>query len=111
MIAGRLPYGARMAQAASRLQQAKVPYLSAGDEAREVPAWVDGAIAKAVHPDPAKRYGELSEFLADLRQPNPERLDYNAQPLLRRNPLLFWQGLSLVLAAALVVLLFLRHGT
>jgi serine/threonine protein phosphatase PrpC len=111
MIAGRLPYGARMAQASTRAQQAKVPYLSAGlsggDEAREVPAWVDGAIAKAVHPDPAKRYGELSEFLADLRQPNPERLDYNAQPLLRRNPLLFWQGLSLVLAAAVLVLLYL----
>jgi serine/threonine protein phosphatase PrpC len=108
MIAGRLPYGARMAQASSRAQQAKVPYLSAGDVA-EVPTWVDAALAKAVHPDPLKRHAALSEFLHDLRHPNTDLLDYNAAPLIRRNPLLFWQALSAVLGAAVLVLLYLLH--
>ena len=38
--------------------------------AREIPVWVDGALEHAVHPNPAKRYDSLSEFLYDLRTPN-----------------------------------------
>lgn len=39
------------------------------DDERELPAWIDEAIKKAVHPDPYKRYEDLSEFLFDLRHP------------------------------------------
>jgi serine/threonine protein phosphatase PrpC len=110
MITGQLPYGARMAQARTKFQQAKVGYHSALDEKREIPAWVDGALRKAVHPDPLRRYDELSEYVHDLRHPNGKLLDSNPSPLLERNPLLFWQGLSFLLAAALLVLLALQHG-
>jgi serine/threonine protein phosphatase PrpC/predicted Ser/Thr protein kinase len=110
MIAGRLPYGARMAQARTRAQQRKIGYQSALDDSREIPDWIDGALRKAVHPDPLKRYGELSEYLYDLRHPNREFLDFNPAPLIRRDPLLFWKGLSVVLAAAVLVLLALQHG-
>ena len=110
MIAGRLPYGARMAQARTRAQQRKIGYRSALDDSREIPLWVDGALRKAVHPDPLKRYGEISEFLYDLRHPNREFLDFNPAPLIQRDPLLFWKGLSLVLGATVLVLLALQHG-
>jgi len=110
MITGRLPYGARMAQARTRAQQRKIGYQSALDDSREIPDWIDGALRKAVHPDPLKRYGELSEYLYDLRHPNREFLDFNPAPLIQRDPLLFWKGLSLVLAAAILVLLALQHG-
>ena len=110
MITGRLPYGARMAQARTRAQQRKVGYQSALDDSREIPDWIDGALRKAVHPDPLKRYGELSEYLYDLRHPNREFLDFNPAPLIQRDPLLFWKGLSLALAAAVLVLLALQHG-
>ena len=110
MITGRLPYGARMAQARTRAQQAKVAYASALDDASEIPAWIDGALRKAVHPDPLERYEELSEFIHDLRHPNRELLDYNAAPLIRHNPLLFWKGLCAVLAAAVLLLLALLFG-
>src|SRR4029079_12326028 len=56
LLTGRLPYGARMAQARTRHQQALVPYISALDDKHEVPAWIDGALRKAVHPDPRRRY-------------------------------------------------------
>jgi serine/threonine protein phosphatase PrpC/tRNA A-37 threonylcarbamoyl transferase component Bud32 len=110
MLTGRLPYGARMAQARTKFQQGRVAYASALDETRDIPAWVDGALRKAVHPDPLRRYDELSEFVHDLRHPNGKLLDSNPSPLLERNPLLFWKGLSLVLAAILLLMLAFRYG-
>lgn len=110
MITGQLPYGAQMAQARTRAQQRKVAYRSTLDDKHPVPAWVDGALRKAVHPDPAKRYGELSEFLYDLRHPNHDLVDSNPRPLIERNPLLFWKGLSALLAAVVVLQLAARYG-
>ena len=52
MLTGRLPYGARMATARTRAQQRSAPYASALDDEREIPAWIDGTLRKAVHPDP-----------------------------------------------------------
>jgi hypothetical protein len=110
MLTGRLPYGARMAQARTRQQQRQLGYASVLDDSRAIPAWIDGALRKAVHPEPARRYEELSEFLHDLRHPNGRLLDNNPVPLIERNPLLFWKALSGLLAAALVLLLALHFG-
>jgi serine/threonine protein kinase len=110
MIAGQLPYGAQMAQARTRAQQRKVAYRSMIDDKLPVPAWVDGALRKAVHADPRERYGELSEFLHDLRHPNETLVDTHRRPLIERNPLLFWKGLSALLAALVVLLLVQRFG-
>ncbi len=110
MVTGRLPYGARMAQARTRFQQGRIAYASALDETREIPAWFDGALRKAVHPDPRRRYDELFEFVHDLRHPNGDLLDSNPSPLLQRNPLLFWKGLSLALAAIVLLMLAFQYG-
>ena len=110
MISGRLPYGAEMAQARTRLQQRNVSYRSVLDDHRELPAWIDSTLRKAVHPDPMKRYDELSEFLYDLRHPNRRLIDSNPAPLIERNPLMFWKGLSFVLVAIVLVLLALLFG-
>jgi serine/threonine protein phosphatase PrpC len=108
MLTGRLPYGARMATARTRSQQRGVAYVSSLDNDREIPAWIDGTLRKAVHPDPRKRYGELSEFIYDLRHPNEAFLRASTGPLIERNPLLFWKGLSFVLACTVLVLLVLH---
>jgi serine/threonine protein phosphatase PrpC len=108
MLTGQLPYGARMAAARTRSQQRSIAYVSALDNDREIPAWIDGTLRKAVHPDPRKRYGELSEFIYDLRHPNEAFLRASTGPLIERNPLLFWKGLSFVLACAVLVLLALH---
>jgi len=111
VLTGRLPYGAEMARARSRAQQRGIAYVSALDGERPIPAWIDGVLKKAVHPDPRKRYEELSEFVHDLRQPNESFLRSPAAPLIERNPLLFWKGLSLALAGVVVaLLLYLRFG-
>jgi serine/threonine protein phosphatase PrpC len=110
MLTGRLPYGAQMAVARTRSQQRGVAYVSSLDNDREIPAWIDGTLRKAVHADPRKRYEELSEFVYDLRHPNEAFLRAGAGPLIERNPLAFWKGLSFVLAAAVLVLLALHFG-
>jgi len=110
MLTGRLPYGAQIAKARTKSQQRKLRYSSAIDSNREIPTWIDGALKKAVHPDPDKRYEDLSEFEFDLRHPNAGYLNAAPVPLLERNPLLFWQCLSLLLACLVVALLVLRHG-
>jgi serine/threonine protein kinase len=111
MLTGRLPYGAAMAQARTRAQQRAAVYHSALEADRALPAWIDGALRKAVHPDPNKRYEVISEFLADLRRPNEDFLRATSAPLIERNPLVFWKALSFVLGCAVVgLLLYLRFG-
>ena len=103
MISGRLPYGAQVSRSRTPAAQRRLEYGPLRHDHRDIPEWVDGAIRKALHPDPAKRYAELSEFVYDLHHPNSEFLRTRRPPLLERNPVAFWQGLSLILA--LVVLL------
>ena len=105
MLCGRLPYGAEVAKARSRAAQRKLQYQSVLDEQREIPAWIDATLAKAVHPDPNQRYAELSEFTRDLRHPNLALLKERPPPLIERHPLRFWQGLSFVLAVMVLFLL------
>ncbi|MGW8248889.1 MAG: protein kinase domain-containing protein [Acidiferrobacterales bacterium] len=105
MLSGRLPYGASVARTSSRADQRKLVYQSVLDVKSTIPAWVDDAIRKAVNPDPLKRYDELSEFIYDLRHPNEAFLRKGRQPLMERNPLVFWKSVSAGLALIIVYLL------
>jgi serine/threonine protein phosphatase PrpC len=105
MLTGRLPYGTAVAKTRTQAQQNALRYTSALEDRRPIPAWVDGALMKAVHPNPAKRYQHLSEFVFDLRHPNQTFLKKTFVPLVQRNPLMFWKGLSLILVVTVVALL------
>ena len=105
MLSGKLPYGAQVARTKTKAAQNKLQYDSVLDDNREIPAWIDDVLRKALHPNPYKRYAELSEFMFDLRHPNKAFLDKTRPPLLERNPVLFWKGISLILAVIIVILL------
>lgn len=105
MLSGRFPYGTQVAKSRTASAMRRLNYASVLDDDREIPAWIDETIKKAVHPNPDKRYPELSEFTFDLRHPNPAFLNKTRAPLLERNPVAFWQGLSALLACALIYLL------
>jgi hypothetical protein len=85
-------------------------YASALDDRRAIPAWVDAVLRKAVHPDPLARYDEPSEFAFALREPGPELLGTRPKPLIERNPTLFWQLLSLMLALLVAFLSYRLLG-
>ncbi len=105
MLTGALPYGTKVARCRTRAAQNKLIYKSIREHDREVPAWIDDVLRKALHPDPSKRYEELSEFIFELRQPSQAFLNKARPPLMERNPVLFWKGVSLALAVAVVMLL------
>jgi serine/threonine protein phosphatase PrpC len=105
MLSGKLPYGAAVSRARTRDAQLQLAYASVLHPSREIPAYVDAALKKAVHPNPDKRYAELSELLFDLRQPSPEFLSQVRPPLIERNPAAFWKGVSAILALIIVLLL------
>ncbi len=108
LLTGTLPYGAAIGQMRTRAQQRALVYRSVRHARPDLPDWVDGALRKAVHPLPAKRYGEMSEFVYDLRHPNPDFAVTGPVPLLERNPVMTWKIMSGVLAAALIVDIVLR---
>ncbi len=106
MLTGRLPYGTQVAKCKTKAAQNKLTYDSVLDDDREIPVWIDEAIRKAVHPNPYKRYEELSEFLFDLRHPNKEFLNKIRPPLMERSPVFFWKSVSFILAVIIAILLF-----
>ena len=106
MLTGKLPYGAEAARARTRAAQRKLRYRSSLDEHRDIPAWIDLVLRKAVHPDPHQRYAELSEFIYDLRHPNKELMNEKGPALAERNPLVFWQCVCFVLTIVIAILLF-----
>ncbi len=109
MLTGNLPYGTQVAKSRTKTSQSRLTYRTLLDDEREIPVWIDDVIRKAVHPNPYKRYEELSEYLYDLRHPNKAFLNKTLPPLLERNPVLFWKSVSYVLTIIIAILL-IRSG-
>lgn len=63
-----------------------------------------------MHPDPYKRYDELSEFVFDLHHPNQEFLRKTQPPLIERNPVIFWKSVSYILMIVIIILLGVKTG-
>ena len=105
MLTGKLPYGTQVAKTRTKAAQRNLIYDPLREYRREIPVWIDDALMKALHPDPNKRYEELSEFIYDMRHPNKVYLNKARPPLLERNPIAFWQGVSFILAMIIVILL------
>jgi serine/threonine protein phosphatase PrpC len=80
----------------------------------DLPAWLDVVLAKAVHPDPARRFGDALEFAYELEQGAASgRFRVEAKRSLHeRDPVRLWQLISaglLIIIAALLLRDF--HGT
>jgi len=104
LLSGRYPYGTQVAQAKTRAAQNRLNYQSVLDDEREIPAWIDQVLRKALQPNPYKRYSELSEFIFDLRRPNQAFLTKSKPPLIERKPVLFWKSVSLILLLIVIAL-------
>ena len=107
LLTGQLPYGTGVSRADTPKRASGLRYRPADSAAHPVPVWMDAALRRAVHPDPRKRYDALSEFVTDLRRPNP---DYarDIVPFAERDPVRFWQLVSAALAVALIASLLVH---
>lgn len=104
MLSTQLPYGESPSNWNPKHWE-NLSYTPLTDHRNDIPRWVDACLKKAVNPDPHKRYSEISEFLYDLRTPNNSLLYEDHRPLLQKNPVRFWQGVSCVLATITIYLI------
>lgn len=110
LLSGELPYGAEVAKCRNAAEQNRLLYRPLRDGQRQVPAWLDDVLRKALQPNPQRRYTELSEFIHALRQPDAQALRKHRPPLLERAPVQFWRCTSLLLALVLIGLLISRQA-
>jgi serine/threonine protein phosphatase PrpC len=97
---GELPYGNPDATAMPRLERPKDIAVLRPD----LPAWLHAALGRAIARDPAERFADMAEFAHEFEAgpsyaPVPVRRPLT---LYERSPLRFWQGLSALLALALL---------
>jgi serine/threonine protein phosphatase PrpC len=76
----------------------------------DLPSWLDHAVMKAVHADPAHRHADAMELAFELENGLAQGAAHPARKraLYERNPLLFWQLTSAALFLALLVVLIAK---
>ncbi len=110
MLTGRLPYGMEMPKCRTLQEQKRVRYHPVRESRPDIPAWVDRAIRKALQPEPHQRFADVAEFVYALQRPGSSFEEERSPSLIERDPLRFWQGLTLLLALSWVVMGFWLLG-
>ncbi|MGH6646606.1 protein kinase domain-containing protein [Aquabacterium sp.] len=105
MLTGHLPYGLQITQLRSPADLRHLRYIAMRERRPDLPPWIDAVLRRALHPQPSKRQEALSEFIHDLHNPSTQYQGHRSSPLIERNPVVFWQSLSLLLAIAVLVLM------
>lgn len=108
MLTGKLPYGGRYENSHSDKQFRALKYQLAHNHNPLVPFWLDKALEKALNIDSSERYHALSEWLQDLKRPNPSWSPSQHAPIFNRNPLLVWKSIA-ALGWISAVLLFINQ--
>lgn len=109
MLCGNLPYKPMARAEVTFSDYTPFQYKSITHFRKDLPLWVDLALKQATQADPANRYKAFSEFYVDLSKPNINALqEYKNQPIMQRNPIQFWQGVSAILFAALVIVIIVK---
>jgi serine/threonine protein phosphatase PrpC len=105
-FSGSFPYGNVDATSRARLERP-------GDLATlrsDLPAWLGAVLGRAIATDPARRFADMLSFAEEL-EAGPALaplLSRRPPTLYERAPVRFWQGVSLLLAAALAAALLRR---
>lgn len=110
MLTHTSPYGTAFESATNLKGFMGLAYRPAYHSNPLVPLWMDSALRRATDCDPRARYSELSELVTDLQRPNPRYAEESYLPLIERNPVRLWQGISALLAAALLAVLYAWLG-
>ena len=104
---GEFPYGNIDATSPPRRERPKA--LSALRP--DLPAWLQGALGRAIAIDPSERFRDMNEFAVEL-ETGPARAPTalaRPQTFYERAPVRFWQGVAVLLALALLLSLWMRH--
>jgi hypothetical protein len=105
-FSGEYPYGNADATSPPRRERP----MALSTLRPDLPAWLQAVLARAIAKDPADRFRDVTEFAVEM-EAGPASAPHVVQrprTLYERYPLQFWQGISALLALALLVSL-LRH--
>ncbi len=103
MLSRKFPYSTNVPKATTKNAQRRLIYTSVLDDDKSIPQWIDGAIRRATQVEPHKRYEDISEFIYDLKVPNPKYLTKETLPLMERNPTRFWQAICFIQTIILII--------
>ncbi|HEY4082434.1 MAG TPA: protein kinase [Burkholderiaceae bacterium] len=111
LLTGQLPYGLQVTRVRSTADLKPLRYVPVRHARADLPEWIDGVLKKALSPNPQRRQEAVSEFLHELHSPPQGWRLARKVPLAERNPVVFWQAMSLILALIALTLFGLRmHG-
>lgn len=104
MLTGALPFKEKQIDPFKLQSYHHLDYIPARKFRSDIPEWLDKVLKKGCAPSPMNRFALLSEFTSNLAKPSEVFLkSEDFQPLLERNPVVFWQGVSALLAVVLIV--------
>lgn len=104
MLCGHLPFDMEHIYRRGARSVTEWKYRPLRQHRPDLPLWLDLTLQKAMHPSVNQRYQAFSEFRTDLFQPNQQLLAlHTRQPLIQRDPLLFWKALGLIASAVAMV--------
>ena len=107
MLTGHLPFGTGYSKAVDFKSFQRLRYIPGTTHNPHIPFWLDKALEKALSMNPDSRYEALSEWIQDLKRPNPKWLHQGPRPLIEKNPLMFWQSVAILGWLVALVLLYL----
>ena len=107
MLTSELPFGEQLENLTDQRKISALKYHPATHHNPMVPMWMDLALQAALSPTPEGRPAAMSEFIFDLQQPNKKYRQREFEPLAKRNPLVFWQGIAAIEFVGLLVLIFM----
>lgn len=104
MLTGELPYKPMQRAEVTFNNYNELHYRSIKQFRPELPHWIDASLQKATEANPKERYQAFSEFFSDLSKPSNNAVEsYKKQPIMQRNPVQFWQSISLILFICLII--------
>lgn len=74
---------------------------------KDLPRYIDVVLAKALSANPNQRYDHYSEFISSFNSSDTATQTQPSLPLIEREPVKFWQGVSGVLLVLLLMAIFL----
>jgi len=103
LLTGQLPFKPMSVNQALKANFDDWQYQPLNCYRKDLPVWLDYALNQATQPEPSYRFDAYSEFEAALNKPDISAVEeYNRRPLLQKNPVQFWQGVSLILFVLLL---------
>jgi serine/threonine protein phosphatase PrpC len=103
MLAGQLPFKGKLEKCRNRQDFLRLDYVSVYQLNPMVPEWIDIALKKALNIEPNLRQADTCELIYQLTTSKSHKRPTDFAPLITRNPVLFWQVISILLFIALMI--------